>query len=159
MISTVQLGSSLGSCPTFPNTYYNWPSGHWPCVESYLVGGSDKYLDGHRAADKICGSDGDHSHFEGYGFSYLLQDKKKGKMISFRNFTLADQFWYPEWNFLNINKIPFLNRKYINLLLLSSVSLINYKGNIISSLIQNYHCQPDGLSIYRENSFKLILIF
>ena len=30
------LGSSLGSCPTFPflNPHYNRPSGHWPWVKS-----------------------------------------------------------------------------------------------------------------------------
>ena len=41
----VQLGSSLDSCPTLPspNPHFNRPSGHWPCVKSCLVGGSDKY--------------------------------------------------------------------------------------------------------------------
>ena len=40
-----QQGSSLGSYPTFPspNLHFNWPSGHWPCVEPCLVGGSGKY--------------------------------------------------------------------------------------------------------------------
>ena len=41
----VQQGLSLSSYLTFPspNPHFNWPSGYWPCVESYLVGGSDKY--------------------------------------------------------------------------------------------------------------------
>ena len=46
MTSIVQQGSSLSSCPTFTplNPHYNQPLGHWPCVKSCLVGGSDKYI-------------------------------------------------------------------------------------------------------------------
>ena len=28
------------------NSYYNWPSDHWPCVKSCLVGGRDKQITG-----------------------------------------------------------------------------------------------------------------
>ena len=45
MTSIVPQDSSLGSCPTSPslNPHHNQPFGHWPCVKSCLVGGSDKY--------------------------------------------------------------------------------------------------------------------
>ena len=43
--SIVTRGSSLGSCSTFPSPIptLSRPSGHWPCVKSSLVEGSDKY--------------------------------------------------------------------------------------------------------------------
>ena len=52
----VQQGLCLSSCPTSssPNLHFNQPSGHWPCVKFYLVGGSNKYGQISRIRHVIC---------------------------------------------------------------------------------------------------------
>ena len=56
MTSIAQRDSSPGSWPTFPfpNSHYNRPSVHWPCVNFRLVGGRDKYGDFLLAEWSVC---------------------------------------------------------------------------------------------------------
>ena len=61
---------------------------------------------------KICVANGDYPRFEGYGFSYLLPDKKKGQMMSFRNMSdiflwLIDSDVLDQILFKNVNEITF----------------------------------------------------